>query len=190
MSDRPILFSAPMVRAIIEDRKTMTRRLAWRDAEKGAGIPVRSHWQRAIPGDLLWVRETFAVQPELWEQSHAAQPVEFPVDLKYRDEIEDYVFKPSIHMPRWASRLTLEVTAVKIERLQKISEQDAIAEGCVPDDGSLNPNYIGPAKMIFAALWDSINGDGAWGANPEVVVLSFAVYQQNIDAFKREKQAT
>jgi hypothetical protein len=92
--------------------------------------------------------------------------------------------RPSIHMPRWASRLTLIVTDVRVQRLQDISEEDAMAEG--PDldrgDGRLNPTY----RLAFSNLWDSINGPGAWARNDWVAAYSFTVHRANIDALGKD----
>lgn len=195
MKDIPIIFSAPMVRALLDGRKTMTRRLAWRTVKDPAddkltirGLPAS--WQRVQPGDRLWVREGLTVcsdgldytadgeqchdlmrttphcdeAAELWNRrAHIDGP-----DL-HRTGI------PSIHMPRWASRLTLTVTATKVERLQAITELDARAEGLSHDPFTL-------AKEQFEALWNHLHGSGAWDANPEVVAISFTVERRNVDA--------
>jgi hypothetical protein len=167
MTERPILFSAEMVRAILDGRKTQTRRVmkvqptpdAWvtvehyhptvidrhGDMQPGKEI-FGAHWDGGdaglrcpygAPGDTLWVREGFAVQPELWADNHGPQPIHYTADQVIgfagkpdQRQIEDYRSKPSIHMPRWASRITLEVKGVRAERLQDISEDDARAEGC------------------------------------------------------------
>lgn len=128
------------------------------------------------PGDQLWVRESFAVQPELWAMSHEQQPIHYLADTAPA-QIEDYTGKPSIHMPQWASRLTLELTSVRIERLNDISEEDAGAEG----GGFLlarheyldgNPDQY---RQWYRILWDQINGPGSWAANPYVWALEFKV---------------
>jgi hypothetical protein len=96
-------------------------------------------------------------------------------------------WRPSIHMPRWASRLTLIVEAVKVERLQAISREDAIAEGCdSPLVGTEPPPpgpgvYLADERTSFAILWNSINGPTAWATNPWVVAVSFRVVRGNID---------
>src|SRR5579872_528511 len=136
MTDHPIIFSAPMVRALLDGRKTMTRRFA------GAYKPIYpgcddlqwkpSPWQRSQPGDRLWLREAFAILP----RNCYALPKTLTRDgseaAYYRADF-DRSGKPAwrspIHMPRWASRLTLIVTATRIERVQEISEDDARAEG-------------------------------------------------------------
>lgn len=119
-----------------------------------------------LVGDRLWVREAFYVQPELWARNHGPQPVHYAADTN-REEVEDYVQKPSIHMPRWASRITLEITGVRVERVQEISEEDARAEGIDARPQAAIPWY--------RDLWDSINADRGygWAANPLVWVVMF-----------------
>lgn len=173
MAERPIIFSAPMVRAILADRKTMTRRLAT--------SPLR----KCEPGDLLWVRETIAThgaaEPLIYAKGDG-HPWGSPI---YRatftggllPECEGFTkWRPSIHMPRWASRITLRVTSVKIERLQDISEEDAKGEGVEPvvagRAGWSDPIYS--HRTGFVRLWNELHGAGAWLANPEVVAISFA----------------
>lgn len=197
MADRPILFSAPMVRAILAGTKTQTRR-AMRDQPcelldfnrgrlsirvRGAVYqafspqfpPVRCPYGR--PGDRLWVREawapymgkygrpTYRADPE-WQGVPAPRP--------------DGRWRPSIHMPRAASRITLEVVSVRVERLQDISEADSIAEG-IERSGECNwrdyldhpHNDFTSARRSYRSLWDHINGPGAWDANPFVWVVEF-----------------
>src|SRR5579872_7240504 len=121
MTDRPIIFSAPMVRALRGGRKTMTRRLA------------TSPLAKARAGDRLWVRESFTLydREEPIEGGKFFRRVPTPMyaaDYEgFNKPDRDWSWSPSIHMPRWASRLTLIVTAVKVERLQEISEEDARA---------------------------------------------------------------
>lgn len=197
MGDHPIIFSAQMIRALLDGRKTMTRRLAWRDAPSADGSgrdgwrrkrgtnamgwERPSPWQRVQPGDRLWVREKFHLGAQC---THYAEEFDGTVRVTFRSPI---------HMPRWASRLTLVVTAVKIERLQEISEADARAEGVlyVPGHGDITPtdlradpgysNFLN-CRMGFAAIWQELHGRDSWGANPEVVALSFIVQHSNIDA--------
>jgi hypothetical protein len=173
--NRPILFSAPMVRAILADRKTQTRRIyegffltpdkpCWHldDAGRG-GCPY------GMPGDQMWVRETWA---------HPVPGCEFQGGVSYRaDHIDPrgdgpahpMKWRPSIHMPRWASRITLEITGVRVERLNAISHDDAIAEGV---SGGCGPGYSF-ACYEFKQLWLSIHGHGSWDANPWVWVVEF-----------------
>lgn len=161
MAERPIIFSGPMVKAIIAGRKTMTRRLAT--------SPLR----KCQPGDRLWVREAFArtrVFP-------IVETIDNPM-VVYRecDNRTDYggPWKPSIHMPRSACRVMLEVTGVKVERLQDITNKDALAEGAlesgIPYVGAMTCDQ---ARVAFSLLWDSLHGKLSWEQNPEVVAISF-----------------
>lgn len=200
MRERPILFSAPMVRALLAGTKTQTRRVVryaepdlvdadgWplRDlAADGAG-EVRAACPYGTTGDWLWVRETCLAR----EQPDGLDGVQYLADQAFReiDNTEDAAdawiklnhyggrgqghVVPSIHMPRWASRLTLEVTAVRVERLQDISDADAFAEGIqqCADEGLTSD---GTARGTYRALWESINGPGSWDANPWVWVVEF-----------------
>lgn len=226
MKERPILFSAPMVRAILEGRKTQTRRVVklqpdrvWPDEVTphwnvggnrtlpGASNPIRCPY--GVPGDRLWVRETIqVVRPTDWEGAYIESvevwdgklPTAAPgkpwrtwygADLFGTDEDPAIIgrakkdqmvprWRPSIYMPRWASRITLEVTDVRVERLQDISEEDAKAEGIERSKGGQWLDYesdgrgcVYSAVNGFHSLWDSINGPGAWSENPWVWVLSF-----------------
>ncbi len=216
MPDHPIIFSAPMVRALLDGRKTQTRRLAWRE-RKCSGGPINdgggqmdyvepsmvrspSPWKRVQPGDRLWVREAWCPNALTYGQSahYRADGKHVVLDdgdgftVTNRDGFERSPWRPSIHMPRWASRLTLHVEAVRVERQQAISEDDAGAEG-VTDFAKMRA--IAPHEDLaecqtrlrwrqreFAMLWDRLHGPGAWEANPEVVVLTFRVQRGNIDA--------
>jgi hypothetical protein len=196
VKERPILFSAPMVRAILEDRKTQTRRILKQavgpslsvDVENEAGVAVLSWLQGVgpgydvgesiervrcpygVPGDHLYVRETWAYHPDYPESTQRAiyraeRGVEYDVDR----------WTPSIHMPRWASRIDLQITNVRVERLQEISEADAEQEGCAPsfeDEFGIvhgQPQY----KFGFRKLWEEINGTGSWDLNPFCWVIDF-----------------
>lgn len=195
MKERPIIFSAPMVRAILDGRKTQTRRVinpqptvseqrlrelgAWADdltlseqvnaAFQAGCIDARCPYGR--PGDRLWVRETWQHTPTL------AADLQGPV--MYRAHCEErprpLAWRSPIHMPRWASRITLEVTGVRVERLQEISEADARAEGCAGGHGAI-PEYGYSASPVehYGFLWEQINGPGSWSANPWVWVIEFA----------------
>lgn len=192
--ERPILFSAPMVRAILEGRKTVTRREikprmrsadtqfelhqqpdgSWRPLHtfdescmdaKGTEHPIVCPYGQ--PGDQLWVREA-------WAQVNVAQaPGESWVVYRECDNRTDYggPWKPSIHMRRRDSRILLEITDVRVERLQDISEEQAEAElgGYHPYGGMQD---LGSAQR-FSRLWRDINGDGAWATNPWVWVVEF-----------------
>lgn len=202
MTERPILFSDAMVRAILSGAKTQTRRLV--KPQDCVEEPTESHPQPflhnphalhpcdyscgglapyAVPGDRLWVREAFAsfqgsgvpVTPSAatyvvlrdGTQVFRSDSAIIPPAKEYADGAFDHIkWRPSIHMPRWACRLVLEVTEVRVERLQAITEEDARAEGV---------EAIGAREDFrgaFVALWESINGARApWEANPWVWVV-------------------
>jgi hypothetical protein len=234
MTDRPIIFSAPMIRALLDGRKTQTRRqvtqrntlfdgrdarwtnwlhesaFKWADAwvdpgPSPAGNPgpylklpviglacdpeypqeetVHRIYPRIQPGCRLWVREAHALVGTVdpgWllyrADGYESECIRhgftrpFPPETAVR-------WRPSIHMPRWASRLTLIVTDVRVQRLQDISEADAVAEGI---DLPLKADQ--PPTMRFQSLWNSLHGPEAWDANPWVVALTFDVHRGNIDA--------
>ena len=184
--ERPILFSGPMVRAILDGRKTMTRRVVKKQPPDGWDracwfrAPVMGWTYRPEPADewhtvkcpygqtsdRLWVRET-------WCDGYTGTADPYLYRATYKGGA-NYTWKPSIHMPRKASRITLEVVGVRVERLQEISEDDAFAEG-VSD--KVNPNeedYTLSAEEVFEKLWDSINGKKhPWDSNPWVWVVEF-----------------
>ncbi|HBZ2223482.1 TPA: hypothetical protein N3Z59_002244 [Klebsiella pneumoniae] len=207
MKERGMIFNAEMVRAILDGRKTQTRRIMKPQPEP---CPRGGHWWPsnvfktmlhvedemqngkggwgglvgdACPfgdvGDRIWVREAFA--SGLSTKSTLAYRA-----THKREDLEDGFYDtikwtPSIHMPRWASRILLEITDVRIERLNAISEEDARAEGII-DGGCLNcgePEPCGCANPepdatdAFAYLWQSIYGQESWNANPWVWVISF-----------------
>lgn len=187
MTIRPIIFSAPMVRALLAGTKRQTRRLAT--------SPLR----RCEVGDRLWVREAVQVTGDgvaYSADAHMAYDVaENHVyhpgrDLWLKKARSDLraVGVPSIHMPRWASRLTLTVEAVRVEPLQAISEADAIAEGIewpikTWSLGGINyPSWLRPSE-IYQRLWDSLHTAPGerWDDNPDVGALTFRVEQRNID---------
>lgn len=204
MADRPILFSAPMIKALLAGRKTQTRRIAkvkpgtlltdldqWEPLPDGTRRAVFRRDQIAEPriavGDRLWVRERFAYKHDIPKDKARDQRW---YGVVYEADGEPSGFgisdlKPAIFMPRWASRLTLTVTDVRVERLQDISPYDALVEGVcsdeqdgdAPDQREIN---------AYAALWDSINGAGAWDTNPWIVAYSFMVHHANIDQMAKE----
>ena len=173
MKERPILFNAPMVRALLAGTKTQTRRivkardLEWVDVHQGLREPDNAErCPYGQPGDRLWVRETFGH----FERNENFAP---GCEVFYRADGESLAlepWRPSIHMPRWASRITLEVTGVRVERLQGISEADAIAEGV---RNSLHLPGGRFARENFEHLWWTVNGDGSWESNPWVWVVEF-----------------
>lgn len=195
MTDRPIMFSAQMIHALREFRKTQTRRLAWRVApaaqrfdDPGAGMTpgTPSLWQRVQPGDRLWVRETYA--PNYFTGGQPAYRADWSPGLC--DVVLAPRWTPSIHMPRRASRLTLVVKDVRRQRLQDITDADAMAEGIYHDPVKhpslpwrAAPNAVPWTRPrdAFAWLWNQLHGPKAWTANPEVIALTVAVLPFNID---------
>lgn len=209
MKERPILFSGPMVRAILEGRKTQTRRvfprkyLEWIDEPRGpedvaAGYPFICGFDsdeecisalQLCPyghlGDRLWVREAWHQKGEWrlpehpeaeWEDAYwiGTKDILYAADAKIPSS--GWRARPSIHMPRWACRLVLEITDVRVERLQDISEADARAEGCHGGHGSIpGYNYSATPREQFWQLWESLNaGRGyCWDANPWVWAITF-----------------
>lgn len=176
MKERPILMSAPMVRAILNGSKNQTRRAMKPDGKlridvvsPADGGPPRCPY--GIPGDRLWVREAWAPHPQDTSTAFYRATVEaepgFPV--------WSGPWRPSIHMPRWASRITLEITRMRVERLQGISEGDAYEEGTAlwaaetVRNGNKWPNIV----RAYRGLWESINGPESWEANPWVWVVDF-----------------
>lgn len=222
---RPILFSAPMVRAILNGSKTQTRRIVKPQPDETSGFsqgPIKCQWYHptkidrhgeaypgekvfgfanedngwpcpyGVPGERLWVRETFArIHPALlshldpeednggnngWSTVFRADGIPF--------NWKDYGVKwtPSIFMPRRLIRITLEITEIRVERLQDISESDAIAEGCEMDSDGMPKEQPHPkcgmigwdsAVEWYSDLWESINGKGSRAKNPRVWVITF-----------------
>jgi hypothetical protein len=200
--ERPIIFSAPMVRAILEGRKSMTRRIVkcreeiaclgtaadWNAGKldermpdwetwgpkSGAQVFVGKHGNifslncpYGVPGDRMWVRETW--------KPHAQTSVHTKAIYRADYELSDGPggWTPSIYMPRWASRITLEIVSVRVARVQEISEEDAKAEGAermaLDDLG----NSWHTRRRGFQALWQSIHGPCSWEQNPWVWVIEF-----------------
>lgn len=163
--ERPILFSGPMVRAILDGRKTVTRRVVKHVPPEGTPVHLCPY---GSPGDRLWVRET-------WFNSRGDDSM--PTHYRADDRIEDLQikWKPSIFMPRWASRITLVLKSVRVERLQDITEEDAKQEGCEPtnlSDAYAKCEYL-LARNRFREVWTKINGPASWDANPWVWRLEF-----------------
>lgn len=237
MKERPILFSGSMVRAIVEGKKTQTRRVV-------KPQPRGHHWEtmhgyellvsdiylesrgrcfvrfnHTIPhpslrcdrfydedcapfcpygqvGDRLWVREKHARIPGMTGMHLPHYFADGPIPtIDIRHDAGLLGTYPSIHMPRWASRITLEITGVRVERLQDISEEDAVAEGlsCISKDGATYKYGIADRdglpgnddfgwhwfqweknpRLAYRKLWESINGPGSWAENPWVWVVQF-----------------
>ncbi len=183
MTERPILFSGPMVRAILAGTKTQTRRVVkMQDGEQIARLHFKpSACPYGAPGDRLWVRENGWQRPErtprmMREGADTWEPYYFDADIDEQDhaEFKEWGFKrrPSIHMPRRFCRLVLEVTGVRVERLQAITEVDARAEGAEPlRAGQDAAGVLKTHRTGFVHLWQSING--TWLENPWVWVVEF-----------------
>lgn len=251
MTDRPILFSGPMVRALLDGRKTQTRRIlklptkgqyinpqmgGWEPTTIGGGASftierdgsrkpapelvgiwhqttgatIAALWQK---GDRLWVRETWRTEIRNDGIKPSTLAPSTPVYYEAGGGDEEAMpscagrTRVSIHMPRWASRLTLTVTDVRVQRLQDISEEDAIAEGiervdrgAAAPDGLHGWRYYKPSIFTFSdgenavcckdprgsfqSLWEIINGNAAWDLNPWITAITFTVEQRNVDMGK------
>lgn len=220
MKARPILFKPDMVRAILDGRKTQTRRVVkapvltherlsgevWEmNVKDGVLTASTTSFRRGVspmaaggfdlacpygaPGDVLWVRETFSgpwgcrrLKPTEWPEGC---PIWYWADGDESDFDATWP-KPSIHMPRWASRLTLEITDVGVERLQDISEEGAECEGVTP--ATPQEQTGARHKPAFRHLWEEINGLDSWVANPWVWVVEFQAHHMNVDAFLRDQE--
>lgn len=207
---RPILFSAPMIRALVDGSKFQTRRMLKKQPQLTSdGLIecgnqlysqrpdsmkrlIKDHVPFAI-GDRLWVRETWQKSGIGWNNNLQAGNLHYRADTDHG--WQDYWgnWKPSIFMPRWISRLTLTVTDVRVQRLQDISGKDAIAEGIEKSTLIAGQAWLNYDKSKYAThgwtcptnsfrtLWNSINGADAWDQNPWVTALTFTVEKRNID---------
>lgn len=214
MTDRPIIFSTPMVRAILREinepdtGKMVTRRVikplpgfslfdgTWTDdyVLDSGNAEWRQRDVRYAPGDQLWVRESWVPVPAsayrysegVHQTVNPADPYEAAIYAAGWDRSIPK-WKPSIHMPRWASRITLYVTDVRIERLQDITEDEARHEGAerlvMDDDGRFFQSDKGNYRIGFAGLWEHLNGKRGfgWDTNPWVAAISFRPELRNID---------
>jgi hypothetical protein len=200
-----------MVRAILDGRKTQTRRVIkpqpGPDCDQYDGATLTAAWKEGwvprakcpygMPGDILWVREgilqshcSYQLPSGEYSGYWTNEKVEYLADdpqpepryLRPDHYGSPYMLRrPSIHMPRWASRITLEITDIRVERLQDISEADARAEGCpIGSDGiPYDPpppeldSWQGYGRYSYCLLWSEINGAGSWAENPWVWAVSF-----------------
>lgn len=225
MPDRPIIFSAPMVRALLDGRKTQHRVVlkhkvidlsiaprvevdhpSWIQFIHPQGGPLTCVKWPCAPGDRLWVREAWRSASCYDDLAPSAMGGEEPVRYEANASWQTWGWgaplrshgrlRQGIHMPRWASRLTLAVTEVRVQRLQDISEEDALAEGIEMvglsgHAGAEWRNYGGGSPFVdsittktresFATLWNSLHGPDAWDANPWVGAITFTVERRNID---------
>jgi len=206
MRERPIILNSEMVKAVLDGRKTQTRRIV----KLNDSGRVKFHGRQwhiddynvaiACPfgevGDRLWVRETWSEDfanyypnDRVWYAANDDRRMDIEVVDGVRGIFSPesnvhvpFRWRPSIHMPRWASRITLEITGVRVERLQDISEADARSEG-IKLAGDLLPEYpetyltpngdFATATVAFQRLWQSIYGDESWDSNPWVWVIEF-----------------
>ena len=188
MKETGLMFKAPLVRAILEGRKTQTRRIAKpvRHPDLGnvysPGALVLEHEPQHVinracpygqPGDRIYVRETFSQHPEWGQLAFRADGEEF-------EDADGWLWEPkwmpSIHIPKDLARIWLEVTGVRVERLQDISEADALAEGARFELASIDSVRIGATASFlsgFRNIWESTGGD--WDANPWVWAIDFKV---------------
>ncbi|BDH46426.1 hypothetical protein TUM12370_24700 [Salmonella enterica subsp. enterica serovar Choleraesuis] len=230
VKERGMIFNAEMVRAILDGRKTQTRRiisdrhihLIDAASQVGECYPLesgvdhgnsqsyyREHCPFGKPGDRIWVRETWSQLgnedgcainwndelvkgggPEaarIYRASCEQKPGNYglwsiPDDAFWKPHTDSMEFegawRPSIHMPRWASRITLEITDVRVERLNDISQSDALSEGMPVSHPSIDSvsrslGYPDFSRSAFAQLWQSIYGEESWQANPWVWVIEF-----------------
>lgn len=212
VSARPIHFSAADVRACLNGTKTQTRRTIKEARDIGARCTdeVRPFGDGSYyicahdgthmigefrcpygqPGDLLYVREAFAKLDPIYP---GHEPTIIPRATWNNGPGETYIdrWTPSIHMPRWASRLTLRVTDVRVERLQEISEADAEAEGAarlvMDDEGRFFERDDGTYRMGFCGVWEHLNAKRApWDSNPWVFAVSFETIRANVDHVMKE----
>jgi len=211
MTDRPIIFSAPMVQALLYDRKTQTRRIIkpqpvtgfWLGIKAMSPTDERSRFRivgedypdderddifvRFAIGDRLWVRESCAGYELKYNGRDGIKYTADSIFLEIENTAEAavrwlklYTYRgekgakvPSIHMPRWVSRLTMVVTDVRVERLLDISDADKTAEGAT-------------IEVPFGTVWKKIHGQEGWDANPWVVAITFTVHKINIDQMDKQ----
>ena len=209
MKERPILFSAPMVRAILAGTKTQTRRIVKPQPPFGCRYIINGALSHALcqsidrpevwvpptprsvdhrlacpygaPGDRLWVKETWRTYRSLDHckptRIRPMPALQFLADNGAnvaRPDVEEWGrTRVSIHMPRWASRLMLGITDVRVERLPAISDADALAEGVTCDVGGNWANVGYTPREAYRYLWEKIHGPGSWAAAPWVWVISF-----------------
>lgn len=192
MKERPILFSGPMIRAILDGQKIVTRRpvkltdllrvcLEPREGELKLKA-AKKLCPLGRPGDRLWVREAWAADAQVDliapRELSLGEPILYPADGAIRQNgcamISRGRIRPSIHMPRWTSRILLGITDVRVERLQDITEEQALAEGVMSAERDIDPDGNGYSPVeLFGGLWTMINGMESWRANPWVWVVEF-----------------
>jgi hypothetical protein len=187
VSSRGIIFSKPMVLALLADIKTQTRRKLKFQPDHPDGLPPLSACPYGKPSDRLWVREAWRTLKEYDHLSPGKMPHDAPLQYEtdgYRTA-PDFTpgrFRQGLFMPRWASRMELEITDVQLQRLQDITEQDAAAEGVqVVRNGATENDYLADeedkdllgAVDLYRAVWESLHGMGSWEDNPWIWVVTF-----------------
>lgn len=189
VKERGMIFNDEMVRAILGGNKTQTRRIV---EEKFYGRAVAAellakHCPYGQPGDRIWIRETYRVHGKATDvatlvyrasvrNSWTEQTHRVPVEVCNKPVSEKWT--PSIHMPRWASRILLEITDVRVERLHDMSEADAKAEGASPATYKITPPEA-VYRVGFGDIWRSIYGQENWLSNPWVWVIEFKRIQES-----------
>lgn len=182
MKERGMIFNGEMVRAILDGRKTQTRRPV--NSSTADLLDLQKQYPHkkynigcpfGQPGDRLWVRETWAEAgasaPDL-TLYRANYPEHVPAHYENVPPVDGIRWTPSIHMPRWASRILLEITDARVERLNAISEEDAQAEGVQPACYEITPPEAA-YRVSFGEVWRGIYGEESWAANPWVWVIEF-----------------
>ena len=207
MKERPIIFSTPMIKAIMDGRKTMTRRIVKEPYQSYPCVTKHItsnefdfHYDQGVgqftaspygkPGDVLWVRETFYAYGH-WTLITTTLPNSIKKEYHFHNLIPEYKIymyedsppevilkrwglgyhkRPLIFMPKEASRIRLKITDIKVERVQDITDEDALMEGVLPDQNIFTP---GELKEAYSALWESINGKYSWEMNQWVWCLTF-----------------
>jgi len=205
MKESPILFSTQMIRAILEERKTKTRRIIKPQFNRVLQFAIKNDHYSILtnllfryaddwikcpygkPGDRLWVRETWNVYDVSYDDYIGGNEIGYPYkiipkqkpekcSLSYAaDNRDEGPFRPSIHMPRWASRITLEIINIHTEKLQDITPEDCQAEGIIYDLEAWHMGFTKGMRTAFLKLWNSLNEDRGfgWDVNPFVWVIEF-----------------
>ena len=192
--EHPILFSTEMVKALLEGRKTQTRQvikpqprmefdmgkehLAWITSGFRTIEAIAQYCPYGEISDRLWVRESWASQHKYDHLPPRLIPHDANIHYAASENLGGLMHRPSIFLPRWASRLTLEITDIRVQRLQEISEDDCEAEGILVTYLKGNTCRVGCNHNAYHDLWDSINGKThPWESNPFVWAISFKVME-------------
>lgn len=209
MRSLPIQFSKPMVLALLAGTKTQTRRLFKGKLRHSVGdrLYVREHWRTFVSLDAVPPRDLWRLDGErgagVWYEADGSGMALTAAGMRSfgpRDDRPAFgKFRQAMHMPKWASRMTLVVTGSRVERLQDISEADALAEGMTQAtaDAIMEPEELAMyaathilcpearGRILYETIWEQINGADSWALNPEVAVTSFAVGLHNIEGIQQ-----